>query len=108
MLISVRTDDKAYNWKTAAISFIFLSIVLLISKILNINMPQELILISAYQRQARIQEFLVGGDDMDEEKIGRSLGAAVGPQRGPGAEPLVGVKGAKPPTKVTLFSRIIQ
>jgi hypothetical protein len=58
--------------------------------------------------QARIQEFLVGGDDMDEEKIGRGLGAAVGPQRGPGAEPLVGVKGAKPPTKVTLFSRIIQ
>jgi hypothetical protein len=49
-----------------------------------------------------------GGDDMDEEKIGRGLGAAVGPQRGPGAEPLVGVKGAKPPTKVTLFSRIIQ
>jgi hypothetical protein len=48
------------------------------------------------------------GDDMDEEKIGRGLGAAVGPQRGPGAEPLVGVKGAKPPMKVTLFSRIIQ
>jgi hypothetical protein len=58
--------------------------------------------------QARIQEFLVEGDDMDEEKIGRGLGAAVGPQRGPGAEPLVGVKGAKPPTKVKLFSRIIQ
>jgi hypothetical protein len=48
------------------------------------------------------------GDHIDEEKIGRGLGAAVGPQRGPGAEPLVGVKGAKPPTKVTLFSRIIQ
>jgi hypothetical protein len=48
--------------------------------------------------QARIQEFLVEGDDMDEEKIGRGLGAAVGPQRGPGAEP----------KKVTLFSRIIQ
>jgi hypothetical protein len=47
-------------------------------------------------------------DDMDEEKIGRGLGAAVGPQRGPGAEPLVGVKGAKPPIKVTLFSRVIQ
>jgi hypothetical protein len=45
---------------------------------------------------------------MDEEKIGRGLGAAVGPQRGPGAEPLVGVKGAKPPTKAKLFSRIIQ
>jgi hypothetical protein len=45
---------------------------------------------------------------MDEEKIGRGLGAAVGPQRGPGAEPLVGFKGAKPPMKVTLFSRIIQ
>jgi hypothetical protein len=58
--------------------------------------------------QARIQEFLVEGDDMDEEKIGRGLGAALGPQRGPGAEPLVGVKGAKPPTKVKLFSRIIQ
>jgi hypothetical protein len=50
----------------------------------------------------------VEGDDIDEEKIGRGLGAAVGPQRGPGAEPLVGVKGAKPPTKVKLFSRIIQ
>jgi hypothetical protein len=49
-----------------------------------------------------------GRDDMDEEKIGSGLGAAVGPQRGPGAEPLVEVKGAKPPTKVTLFSRIIQ
>jgi hypothetical protein len=57
--------------------------------------------------QARIQEFLVG-DDMDEGKIGRGLGAAVGPQRGPEAEPLVGVKGAKPPIKVTLFSRTIQ
>jgi hypothetical protein len=57
--------------------------------------------------QARIQEFMVG-DDMGEEKIGGGLGAAVGPQRGPGTEPLVGVKGAKPPTKVTLFSRIIQ
>jgi hypothetical protein len=55
--------------------------------------------------QARIQEFLVG-DDMDEEKIGRGLGAAVGPQRGPGAEPLVGVKGAKPPIKVALFHEL--
>jgi hypothetical protein len=45
---------------------------------------------------------------MDEEKISRSLAAAVGPQRAPGAEPLVEVKGAKPPIKVTLFSRIIQ
>jgi hypothetical protein len=62
---------------------------------------------AVYCDQARIQEFLVEGDDMDEEKIGRGLGTAVGPQRGPGAEPLVGVKGAKPPTKVTLFSRII-
>jgi hypothetical protein len=44
---------------------------------------------------------------MDEEKIGRGLGAAVGPQRGLGAEPLVGVKGAKPPIKITLSSRII-
>jgi hypothetical protein len=57
--------------------------------------------------QARIQEFLVE-DDMDEEKIGRGLVAAVGPQRGPGAKPLVGVNGAKPPMKVTLFSRILQ
>ena len=46
--------------------------------------------------QARIQEFLVEGDDMDEEKIGRGLGAAVGPQRGPGAEPLVGLRGEAP------------
>jgi hypothetical protein len=58
--------------------------------------------------QARIQEFLVEGDDMDEEKIGRALGVVVGRQRGPGAEPLVGVKGAKPPMKVTFFSRVIQ
>jgi hypothetical protein len=63
--------------------------------------------ISVPTLQARIQEFLVG-DDMDEEKIGRGLGAAVGPQRGPQAEPLVEVKGAKPPMRVTLFSRIIQ
>jgi hypothetical protein len=59
-----------------------------------------------FLRQARIQEFLVGGDDMDEEKICRGLGAAVGPQRGPEAEPLVGVKGAKPPMKVTLFQEL--
>jgi hypothetical protein len=37
------------------------------------------------------------------KKIGRVLGAAIGPQRGPGTEPLMGVKGAKPPIKVTLF-----
>jgi hypothetical protein len=41
---------------------------------------------------------------MDEEKIGRGLATAAGPQRGPGAEPLVRVKGAKPPMKVTLLS----
>jgi hypothetical protein len=46
------------------------------------------------------------GDDMDEEKTFLGLGAAVGPQRGPGAEPLVGVKGAKPPLKVTLFHEL--
>jgi hypothetical protein len=45
---------------------------------------------------------------MDEEKRGRGLEVAVGPQRGPRAEALVGVKGAKPPIKVTLFSQIIQ
>jgi hypothetical protein len=47
-------------------------------------------------RQARIQEFLVEGDDMDDEKIGRGLGAAVGPQRGPGAEPWWGLRGRSP------------
>jgi hypothetical protein len=36
---SVRIDEKVYNWKTAAISFIFLLIGLMITKILNINMP---------------------------------------------------------------------
>jgi hypothetical protein len=58
--------------------------------------------------QARIQEFLVEVDDMDEEKIGRGLGAAIGPQRGPAARLLVGVKGAKPPikVKVTLFHEL--
>jgi hypothetical protein len=40
---------------------------------------------------------------MDEEKIGGGLGAAVGPQRDPGAEPLVGVEGAKPPQKGNAF-----
>jgi hypothetical protein len=45
---------------------------------------------------------------MDKEKIVRGLGAAVGPQQGPGADPLVAVEGAKPPMKVTLFSRILQ
>jgi hypothetical protein len=45
---------------------------------------------------------------MDDEKIGRDLGATVSPQRGPGAEHLVGVKGSKPLIKVTLFSGIIQ
>jgi hypothetical protein len=38
--VSVRTDDKVYNWKTAVISFIYFLIVLMMSKILNINMPQ--------------------------------------------------------------------
>jgi hypothetical protein len=50
--VSVRTDDEVYNGKTAAISFIYLFIVLMISKILNINMPQELILISSSQRNS--------------------------------------------------------
>jgi hypothetical protein len=45
-----RTDAKAYYCKTATVSFIYLLIVLMISKILNINMPQEFILISASQR----------------------------------------------------------
>jgi hypothetical protein len=49
-----------------------------------------------------------GGDDMHEKKIGRGLWTAVGPQRGPRVELLVGVKEAKPPMKVTLFSRFIQ
>jgi hypothetical protein len=46
------------------------------------------------------------GDDIDEEKIGRGLKAAVDPQRGPGTEPLVEVKVAKPPMKVTLFHEL--
>jgi hypothetical protein len=52
-------------------------------------------LINVY-RQARIHEFLVEGDDMDDKKIDRGLGTAVGPKRGPGAEPLVGVSGLRP------------
>jgi hypothetical protein len=43
---------------------------------------------------------------MDEEKIGKCLGAVIGPQRDPGAEPLVGVKGAKLPMKLTLFHEL--
>jgi hypothetical protein len=35
--VSVRTDDKVYIWKTAAISFIYLLIVSMISKLLNVN-----------------------------------------------------------------------
>jgi hypothetical protein len=46
--------------------------------------------------QARIQEFLVEGDDMDEEKIGRGLGVAIGPQRGPGQSPWWGLRGRSP------------
>jgi hypothetical protein len=38
--VNSRTDDKVYTWKTAAIGLIFLLIVLLTSKILNVNMPQ--------------------------------------------------------------------
>jgi hypothetical protein len=49
-----------------------------------------------------------GGGMTWTRKNRQGSGAAVGPQRGPGAEPLVGVKGAKPPMKVTLFSRILQ
>jgi hypothetical protein len=45
--------------------------------------------------QARIQEFLVEGDKMDQ-KMGTGMEAAVGPQRGPGAEPLVRIKGQSP------------
>jgi hypothetical protein len=52
--VNVRTDDKLHNWKTVAISFIFLLTVLMISKILNINMTQQLILISASQRYPRL------------------------------------------------------
>jgi hypothetical protein len=49
------------------------------------------------------------GDDVhgrSRERIGRGLGAAVGPQRSSGAEPLVGVKGVKPTIKVTPFHEL--
>jgi hypothetical protein len=42
-----------------------------------------------------------GGDVLDEKKMGRVLGADVGPERGPGSELLVGVRGQSPPMKVT-------
>jgi hypothetical protein len=50
--VSVRTDDKVYNCKTAAIIFIYrVLIASMISKLLNVNIcRQELILISASQR----------------------------------------------------------
>jgi hypothetical protein len=35
--VSVRTDDKVYNCNTAAITFIYLSIVSMISKLLNVS-----------------------------------------------------------------------
>jgi hypothetical protein len=35
--VSVRIDDKVYNCKTAAITFIYLSIVSIISKLLNVS-----------------------------------------------------------------------
>jgi hypothetical protein len=38
--VNVRTDDKVYNWDTATINFIFILVVSMISKILNIKMPQ--------------------------------------------------------------------
>jgi hypothetical protein len=40
---------------------------------------------------------------VDEKNAYSGLAAAVGPLRSPGAEPLVGVTGAKPTMKVTLF-----
>jgi hypothetical protein len=50
-MLAFRIDDKVYNCKIAAISFIYLLIVSIVSKILNVNtVPQELILISASQR----------------------------------------------------------
>jgi hypothetical protein len=52
--VNVKTDE-VYRCKTATISFIFLSIVLTMSKILNINMPEEFTLISASQRNPDIQ-----------------------------------------------------
>jgi hypothetical protein len=48
-------------------------------------------------KQARNQEFLVEGDDMDQKKNRQASGGRRRPQRGPGAEPMVGVDGAKPP-----------
>jgi hypothetical protein len=38
--VSVKTDEKVYNWKTATISFIILLIVLMIYKFFKRNMPQ--------------------------------------------------------------------
>jgi hypothetical protein len=58
--------------------------------------------------QARIQEFLVEGDDMDEEKIGRGLGAAVGPSGVQGQSSWWGLRGRSPLNKGNAFSRIIQ
>jgi hypothetical protein len=40
MHVSVRSDDKVYNCKTATISFNFILITLMICKFLNINKPQ--------------------------------------------------------------------
>jgi hypothetical protein len=61
------------------------------------------------RNQARIQEFLVGGDDMDEEKSRQGSGGRRRPPAGvQGQSPWWGLRGAKPPTKATLFSRIIQ
>jgi hypothetical protein len=50
--VSVRTDDKVYNCKTVAINFIYILTVSMIPRSPNVNiiMPQELILISATQR----------------------------------------------------------
>jgi hypothetical protein len=68
----------------------------------DLTQKKAQILMLLMHHHARIQGFLVGYD-VDEEKIGRDLGTAVGPQRDSEAEPQVGVQGAKSPMKVTLF-----
>jgi hypothetical protein len=47
-----------------------------------------------------------GDDPVRRNKTGGGMGASIGPQWGPGAEPLVGVEGAKPP-EADAFLRIL-
>jgi hypothetical protein len=89
--------DRVYGYHKGGLKF---EVLVFAKKYWNIKKPS---LIVIHHKQARIQKMPVEGDDpVRRNKTGGGLGAAVGPQWGPGAEPLVGVEGRSPP-KLTPF-----